>query len=63
MVDVVVPDDRNIVTTQAWKIEWYHELTFEVQWIHQVEVVKKLTNTYAHVIIKQKKNQLHGLPV
>ena len=41
MVDVVVPDDRNIVTTQAWKIEWYHELAFEVQWMHQVEVVKK----------------------
>ena len=39
MVDVAVLDDRNIVTTEAWKIKWYQGLAFEVQQIHQVEVV------------------------
>ena len=39
MVDVAVPDDRNIVTTEAWKIEGYQQLAFEVRRIHQVEVV------------------------
>ena len=39
MVDVAVPDDRNIVTTEAWKIERYQDLAFEVQRMHQVEVV------------------------
>ena len=39
MVDVAVPDDRNIVRTEAWKIERYQELAFEVRRIHHVEVV------------------------
>ena len=39
MVDVAVPDDWNIVTTKAWKIERYQGLAFEVQRIHQVKVV------------------------
>ena len=39
MVDVAVQYDQNIVVTEAWKIERYQELAFEVQWIHQVEVI------------------------
>ena len=39
LVDVAVPDDRNIVTTETWKIERYQELAFEVGRIHQVKVV------------------------
>ena len=39
MVDVAVPNDWNIVTTETWKIERYQELAFEVRRIHQVEVV------------------------
>ena len=39
MVDVAVPDDRNIVTTEAWKIERYQDLAFEVQRMYRVEVV------------------------
>ena len=39
MVDIAVRDDQNIVTTEAWKIERYQELAFEVWPIHQVEVV------------------------
>ena len=31
MVDAAMPDDRNIVTTEAWKIERYEEFAFEVQ--------------------------------
>ena len=31
MIDVAVLDDRNIVTTEAWMIERYQELAFEVQ--------------------------------
>ena len=37
MVDVAVLNNRNIVTTEAWK--QYQELAFGVQRIHQVEVV------------------------
>ena len=39
MVDVAVLDERNIVTTEAWKTGRYQELAFEVRRIHQVEVV------------------------
>ncbi|XP_068684473.1 uncharacterized protein [Montipora foliosa] len=39
LVDVAVLDDRNIVTTEAWKIERYKELAFKERRIHQVEVV------------------------
>ena len=39
LVNVAVPYERNIVTTEAWKIERYQELAFEVRRIHQVEVV------------------------
>ena len=39
MVDVAVLDDRYIVTTEAWKIEWYQDLAFEVKRMHQVVVV------------------------
>ena len=39
MVDVAVPEDRNIVTTEAWEIERYQELAFEIGRIHQVKVV------------------------
>ena len=39
MVDAAVPDDRNIMTTEAWKIERYQDLAFEVKWMHQAEVV------------------------
>ena len=31
--------DRNVVTTEAWKIEWYQDLAFDVKRMHQVEVV------------------------
>ena len=34
-----VAHDRNIVTTEAWKIERYQELAFQVGRIHHVEVV------------------------
>ena len=30
MIAVAVPDDRNFVTTEVCKIEWYLELAFEV---------------------------------
>ena len=39
MVDVAVPDDQIIGTTEAWEIERYYELAFKVRRIHQVEVV------------------------
>ena len=29
LVDVAVPDDPNIVTTEAWKIERYQELALD----------------------------------
>ena len=38
-VDAAVPDDGNILTTDAWKIERYQEVALEVRWVHQVEVV------------------------
>ena len=39
MVDAAAPDDGNIVTTEAWKIERYQEGPFLVRRIHWVEVV------------------------
>ena len=36
LVDVAVPDDPNIVTTEAWKIERYQELALEVGRTHQL---------------------------
>ena len=31
MVEGAMPDDWNIVTTEAWKIERYQELAFELR--------------------------------
>ena len=39
LVDVAELDDRNVVTTEAWKVERYQELAFEVGPIHQVKVL------------------------
>lgn len=39
LVDVDVPDDRNIVMTEALKIDRSQELAFEVGRIHQVKIV------------------------
>ena len=37
IIDIAVPGDFNVVTTEDWKVEKYQDLPFEVKRIHHVE--------------------------
>ena len=38
LIDIAVPADQNVATTELWKIEKYQDLAFEIERIHKVSV-------------------------
>ena len=37
IIDIAVPSDFNVVRTEGWKVETFHDLAFEIKRIHHVE--------------------------